>query len=59
MWEPSQAYIGVEPNYDAPVQAGADSMTNFAQDKILRIEHAEDFKKSSTYNLQFNIEFLD
>jgi len=39
MWEPSQAYIGVEPNDDAPVQAGADSMTNYAQDKTLKIEH--------------------
>ena len=39
MWEPSQAYIGVEPNDDAPVQAGTDSLTNYAQDKTLRIEH--------------------
>ena len=41
MWEPSQAYIGVEPNDDAPVKSGADSMTNYAQDKTLRIEHGK------------------
>jgi len=39
MWEPTQTYIGVEPNDDAPVQAGADSMTNYAQDKTLSIEY--------------------
>ena len=33
MWEPSYAYIGVEPNDDASVRSGADAVKNFAQDK--------------------------
>ncbi|MBN1542542.1 DNRLRE domain-containing protein, partial [candidate division KSB1 bacterium] len=39
MWEPSQVSIGVEPNDDAPVKAGADSMTHFGQDKTLTVAH--------------------
>lgn len=39
MWQPSFTYIGVEPNDDAPVKAGADASTNFAQDKTLTVEY--------------------
>jgi hypothetical protein len=37
MWQPSHAYIGVEPNDDAPVRAGAEALKNFAQDKTLTV----------------------
>lgn len=39
MWQPSPTYIGVEPNDDAPVKAGALAAQNFAQDKTLTVEH--------------------
>ena len=38
MWMPSHAYIGVEPNDDAPVRAGTEATKNFAQDKTLTVE---------------------
>jgi hypothetical protein len=40
MWEPSRAYIGIEPNDDAPVRAGINANMNYAQDKTLTIEHS-------------------
>jgi hypothetical protein len=39
MWQPSHAYIGVEPNDDAPVKAGVESLKNFAQDKTLTVAY--------------------
>lgn len=39
MWPSSKAYIGVEPNDDAPIKAGEEAMTNFAQDKTLSVAY--------------------
>jgi hypothetical protein len=41
MWEPSHVTIGVEPNDDAPVRAGEQAATNFAQHKTLMIEYGD------------------
>ena len=35
MWQPSHSYIGVEPNDDAPVKAGAEALKNYSQDNSI------------------------
>ncbi len=41
MWKPAQVSIGVEPNDDAPVNAGNAASTNFGQDKTLTVAHGQ------------------